>query len=113
MVFLIEGHAHVEYDVWMPHLVHDFYLFDEVSDALLVYALSRKSLDCHRTAHPLGLEHLSIASTSEKIILDIDFEIIEIYVKAEAILIERLDQVLIGILVQILVIILAIRIFCH
>jgi hypothetical protein len=102
MVLLIERHTHVEYDVWVTHLVHNFNLLDKVNDGLLRNTLSTEPFDRDWRSHPNGLENFTIAPTTEKICFVIELKIIKINVETEAVLIEGLHQVLISILVKIL-----------
>lgn len=90
MILLVERHTHVEYDVWVPHLVHNFYLLNKVNDGLLGNTLSPESLDRNWRSHPNGLENFAVAPTTKEIRLVIELKIIKVNVETEAVLVEGL-----------------------
>ena len=90
MILLVERHTHVEYDVWVPHLVHNFYLLNKVNDGLLGNTLSPESFDRNWRSHPNGLENFAVAPTTKEIRLVIELKIIKVNVETEAVLVEGL-----------------------
>ena len=102
---LVERDAHVEDDVWMAYLVYYLYLFDEVGDALLLYAFPSESLHGDDIAHPDCLEDFTVAATTEEIGLVVQFEVADVDVEAEAVVIEGIEKVLVGVAIQVAVVI--------
>ena len=92
VVILVETDTHVEDDVWVSHLVHNLDLLNEVCDALFACALLLKPFDCYGGAHPLSLEHLSVAATSQEIEFGVELERIAVYVEVEATSVEGLNK---------------------
>ena len=108
---LVKRDAHVEDDVRMAYLVYYLYLFDEVGDALLLYTLSSKSLHGDDIAHPDCLEYFTVAATTEEIGLVVQLEVTDVDVEAEAIIIEGVEEVLVGVAIEVAEVIFVVAIY--
>ena len=64
MLMLIKSNSHIEYDIWMSHLIDNFNFFDEVIDTLLGHTFPAEPFDCYGGSHPLRLEDFAISTSS-------------------------------------------------
>jgi len=99
VVLIIKGNTHVEYNIWVPHLIDYLDFFNEVNYALFGDAFSTESFDCDWGSHPLSFENFAISSTSDVVVFIVKLELRKLYVEVKAMLLESLDKVLISILI--------------
>ena len=98
---LVEGQAHVVSDVGMAHLIDYFDFFYKVRDAFFLDAFSPKSLHCDDVAHPERLEDLAVAATAQEVVLVVEFEVHDVDVEGEAVFVEGVEQIVVGIDVEV------------
>ena len=84
---LVEADAHVEHYVRVSHLIDDLNFFNKVGNTLFLGALAPKSFHSDGSAHPLSLEHIAVASTTQIVSLIIKLKISSFDVEIESTLV--------------------------
>ena len=92
LLLKVNTDSHVQHDIGVPQLVEHLDLLDEVFHCLPRHVSFAELLDCDFGAHPLGFEHVAVATSTDWIGVWIHLQLFEINEEVKAVLTEGQEQ---------------------